>query len=114
MEMLGEKAPDLAPIGLNGLAVDAGNTEAFQGDSLAEQHAEDIMIGNDQKLGWVGEWFVFGEPTRIGVTMRADDRQVANLPIEPARQAADRRLDRKQAIVIQQHETLPSAMDEFS
>jgi hypothetical protein len=45
--------------------------------SLAVEHPETVMIRRDEERGRVGEGLVVGVPLRIGVTVRADDRQPA-------------------------------------
>src|ERR1035438_6054445 len=41
------------------------------------------MIGNDEKLGWIGKWLVLREPLRVGMPVRADQRQVPHITVEP-------------------------------
>ena len=69
-------APDLAHVGLDPTAVNARHTEAFHGDALGIQHAEHVVIGDQQQAGRIRETFVLGKPARVGVSVRADDRQV--------------------------------------
>ena len=68
--MLREQTPDLARIGLDRTAVDAGNAEIFERHALAVEHAEHIMIGRDEQLRGIGEGKVLGEPARVGMAMR--------------------------------------------
>ena len=48
-------------------------------DALAVQHPVQVVVRRQQQLGGVGERRVAGEPLRIGVAVRADDRQIADL-----------------------------------
>jgi hypothetical protein len=56
------------------------------------------MVRHDQQVRRIGEGLVIGEPCRIGVAMRADDRQVGHRGIEGARDVAGARLGREQAV----------------
>src|SRR5580658_977119 len=49
------------------------DTQVFQGDALTVEHAEDVVIGNDEEAGGVREGFVFCEPARVGVPVRTDN-----------------------------------------
>jgi hypothetical protein len=49
------------------------NAQVFHGGALAVEHAEDVVIGNDEEAGGIGKCFVFCEPARFGVPVRTDD-----------------------------------------
>ncbi len=74
MEVLGEKTPGLAGVGVGG-AVSRGNTQAREVDALAVEHPEQIVIGRQEQFCRVTEGLVVGEPDRIGVAMGTDDGQ---------------------------------------
>jgi hypothetical protein len=100
--MLGETPPYLAAVGFASFARKPGDAEIVEAHALAHQHAQHVMVRHDKQFGGIGEGFVAREPARIGMAVRADDRQVADKPIEPARQRAGARLDRKQTVFVQQ------------
>ena len=83
---------------IHGPAVGAGHAQVLHRHALAVEHAEDIVVGRDQQLGRIGEGFVQREPGRIGVAVRADDRQVLDFGIQPAGHGARLRIRWKQAI----------------
>jgi hypothetical protein len=56
------------------------------------------MVGHQQQFGRVAEAFVCGEPGRIAMAVRADDRQVLDPGIELARDRAQRGIGRQQAV----------------
>ena len=95
---LGKAPPDRARIAVGSAAVDRRDAQLVQPDALAVQHAEHIMVGHDQQLRRVGEGLIIGEPARIGVAVRADDRQVLDRGVEPTGDVARRGVRRKEAI----------------
>ncbi len=98
-----------AAVGLGRAAVGAGNAEVGQRHALRAEHAEDVVVGDDEELRGIGEGQVLGVPARVGMAVRADDRQVADLGVERARKAAHRGIGRKQPIRIQQRHAVPFA-----
>jgi hypothetical protein len=58
------------------------------------------VIRCEQQLGRVGERLVPGEPLRIGVAVRADDRQVRHFLIQPLRDAARGSVGGKQPVLV--------------
>ncbi len=95
MVVLGETAPDLARIALHRPAVDARDAERLQRDALGMEHPEDVVVGDDEELGGIGEGLVLGEPARIGVAVRADDRQRCDRAMKGPCQSARGRIQRK-------------------
>src|SRR3546814_1832872 len=57
-------------------AVGAWYTQLLQRNALAVEHAEDVMIGDDQQACRIAEGGVVGEPGGIGMAVRRDDRQM--------------------------------------
>src|SRR2546429_4657260 len=90
-----KSAPDLARILLDWAAISARDREIFELDALAVEHPENVMVRRDEERGRVGEGLVVGVPLRIGVTMRADDRQLLDRRIEFATEVPLRRIGGK-------------------
>ena len=84
-------------------AILAGDAKLLELDALRIEHAEDVVVRLDEQRRRVGEGLVLGEPARIGVAVRRDDRQVADAGIEAARDSACHRFGRQKTIVVQQH-----------
>jgi len=72
----GESAPDIAAAG-NQLAVETRHAELIEFGAGAVQHAEEIVVGNDEQRRGVFEGLVVCEPGRFGMPVRADDRKGA-------------------------------------
>ena len=102
MIVLGETAPDLARVGFHRFAVDTGHAELGERDALGMEHPEDVVVGDDEQLGGIGKWLVLGEPARIGMAMRTDDRQVGDRSMEVTGQCARGWVRRKQSVRIEQ------------
>lgn len=77
--MAGEDAPDLARIG----DLPASDFEIFQGDALAVQHAEDIVVRLDKERYGIRKGLVVSEPGSLRMAMRTDDGKIANSLIDP-------------------------------
>ena len=101
MVVFGKAPPDGAPIAFGQPAILARHAQRAQIHPLAHQHARHIMVGHDQQLRRVGKWRVFGIPARLGVPVRADQRQVADALEQIARDVAGRGVGGKQAVVVQ-------------
>ena len=84
MIVAGEQPPDLAPVGLDRRAVAGRHAEILEPHALAEQHAEDVVVRHDEQLRGIGERLVQRIPARVGVAVRADDRQVLDAGMEVA------------------------------
>jgi hypothetical protein len=98
----GKMPPDRPAVGLDRRAVERRNAKLFQPDALAEQHAENVVIGHDQQLRRVRKRLVQRKPARVRMTMRADDRQVLDRGIERAGQRKRASFGGKQQIRIGQ------------
>jgi hypothetical protein len=93
-------------------AVDTRDAQSLERDALRVQHPEDVVIGRHEELRRIGKGRVLGEPARIGVAMRTDDRQIADAFVEIAGEPTRRRVRRKQPIFVQQsHLSSPFAAD---
>ncbi len=88
----GEGVPYLARVAVGRRAIAARNAEFFERHALAVQHPENVVIRRDEQRGRVGERRVVGKPLRIGVAVRAHDRQGRNRRVEAAREVPRRRI----------------------
>ena len=77
------------------------DTERIEIDALAVQHAIQVVVRREQQFGRVGERLVPGEPLRIGVAVRTDDRQLGNFTVQPLRDAASCGVGGKQPVGVQ-------------
>ena len=59
------------------------------------------MVGDDEQLRWIGERRVVGEPLRIGVPVRAQDRQFGDRRMKLAGDRAGLRFGGKQTVRVQ-------------
>jgi hypothetical protein len=107
MIMRGEAAPDGTRVAFDGAAVLRGDPELLEPHALAVEHAENIVIGNDEERRRIRKGLVLCVPAGIRVAMRRDDGQVPYLPIESARHLASAGIDRKQPVRVDQHGVLP-------
>ena len=107
--MAREDAPDLARL----FDLVLANLQLLQGDALAVEHAEDIVVGLDEKFDRIGEGLVAREPGCLGVAMRADDGQRTDALIETARNGPRAVVCRKEPVLVKKShlEVLPSACD---
>src|SRR5581483_7421600 len=94
-----EQPPYRARVPLARRAVEAGYADGFQGDALAVQHPEDVMVRNDEERRRVGERLVVGEPGGVRVAVRTDDGERSHTPVEAASDRALARVGRQQAIL---------------
>ena len=96
-----EQAPDLARIPLGVAAVDARDAEVLELDALAVEHAKYVVVGRQQQARGIGEVAVVRKPFRVGVTMRADDRQVFDELVEVPCNRSRGRIGREKPIGIE-------------
>ena len=95
----GQDAPGLARIDRRcGSARHRCQPKRFQRNSLAVEHAEHVMVRLQQQRGRILERRIAGEPGRIGMAMRADDRQITDRVIKPPRDRADMGVDREKPV----------------
>ena len=76
--MICEDLPDLAVVGLHCDAIPRRHTQRLQRDALRIEHAEDIVVGDDEQLGGSPQRGVFGKQARVDVPVRADQGQVSH------------------------------------
>ena len=79
----------------------AADAQIFQPHALRIKHPEQVMIGLQQQLGGIAEGRIGGKPFRVGMPVRADDRQVRNLAIERAGNGAYGRVGREEPVGIE-------------
>jgi hypothetical protein len=96
--MLGEDTPDAARI----LHLGHADLKIVEGNALAVEHSEDVVIGLDKELCRVGEWLVVREPGGLRVAVWTDDRQIANLGVEPPRDGARVVVSREKPVFVEQ------------
>ncbi len=95
-----EQAPGRARIAARRLAA-PGHPQALQGNALRIEHAEQVVVGGQQQVRRVVEGFVVREPGRVGVAVRADDRQGPHLAVEPPGDGPRIRIGRQQAVFVE-------------
>jgi hypothetical protein len=84
----GENVPDLARILLDRSTVAPRDAEILEAHTLAVEHPENIMVRCNEQRRRIGERCVVGEPLRIGMPMRAHDRQILHRRIQCAGERA--------------------------
>ena len=63
------------------------------------------MVGLHEEFGRIGERFVPGEPSRLGMTVRTDEGQAPHLLIQRPRDFSHYRLNGEQTIGMVQHDS---------
>jgi hypothetical protein len=87
--MLGEALPDPAVISLDWRAVVGRHAEIFEREALSVEHAEDVMVGDDEQLGRRAQVRGrVGQQRRWDVAVRADQRQIFDRGVQRARSGA--------------------------
>ena len=66
------------------------------------EHPEDVVIGNDQQLRRIGERSILGIPPRLGMPVRAQQRQVFDAGKEGAGNGTSLWLGIEQAVIVKQ------------
>jgi hypothetical protein len=96
--VLREDSPDFPRIGFRDAAVDRRYAERVELHALAVEHAEDVVIGDDQQRGGIAECLVPREPCWIGMAVRTDDRQVLDARMQCAGDVAGAAVAGEQAV----------------
>src|SRR3954453_3110586 len=96
--VLGEEAPDRSRIAFRGPTVDAWDSEQLEPNALAVEHAEEIMVGDEQQLGGIRKTLIQREPCGISVAVRTEDRQRPNVLIKLAGDLPGRNVGREQPV----------------
>ena len=99
--VVGEELPDVARVDVGTGAIAAGNAKGVEIDAARVKHPEDVVVGNDQQFGRVGEGGIVGEPGRIAVAVRGDDRHPVEALVELAGDAPLYRIVGKQPVGIE-------------
>ena len=95
-----QQPPGLAGIDPRG-AIATFESKAIQRYSLAVEHSKQIVVRRQEQVGRVGKRVVQRKPRRIGMTVRADDRQGFDGLIEFAGDTPHMWLRRQQTILVQ-------------
>ena len=77
-----QQAPDRARIALGRAAVGTRHAQRLERHALAVEHPEDVVVRDHEQGRRIAERLVAGEPGRIAMTVRADDRQRCHLAIQ--------------------------------
>src|SRR5258708_29709900 len=83
--MAGEELPDLPWVALDRRSIPARDAERFERNAARIQHAQDIVIRDDDQRRRLGKGAVLGEEARVYVPVRTDERERANLLVQNAR-----------------------------
>ncbi len=100
VEVPGEQPPGFARVGSR-RAPARGDAEPREIDALAVEHPQQIVIRRQQQLRRVAERLVVGEPGGVGVSVRADDREMPHVLVERTRNGAHARLGGQQPVIVQ-------------
>ena len=101
MVVFGKAAPDRAHVRLGRPSIERQYSERLVGDSLADQHAQDVMVGPDQQRGRIGERRVGCKPLGIAMPVRADDRQATDAAMDLACDRPGCRIGGKKPVGVQ-------------
>ena len=93
----GEGAPGFTSVSCR-LAIAPRDGERVKPHTLAVEHPENVMVRLQQQLGRLAPGAIVGEPSRISMPVRADNRQPGDLGVERARDRPLRGIARKQAV----------------
>jgi hypothetical protein len=82
MEVIGKGLPDLPVLDRARSSIAPRNAQHFQGNALRVEHAEDIVIGNDERVGgWAKGDVLVGQQPGIDVTVWTDNGQVCDASV---------------------------------
>ena len=95
--ILGEQFPDGAPVRRRRPAR-GSQAHALQADALAVEHAQDIVIGPQNRLVASSNGASVANQAGIGVAVRADDRQLLDMSEKAARNGADGFVGREKTV----------------
>ena len=80
--------------------------EVIETDALAVEHSGDVVIGLNKELGGIRKRLVPGKPGGLRVSMRADDRKIANGGVQPLGNFAGARFGGKQSKLVKQRHAM--------
>ena len=101
MEVIGECTPDEPAVALRVAPVERPDAERLEGDPLAVQHAQQVMVPRHQLGGRVAEPDVVGELCRVAVTVRAHDGQRPRPLVDAPGDLPGARISGQESIVVQ-------------
>ena len=78
-------------------------------DTLAVKHAIYVVVTNDEQLRRIVKGLVLGEPARVSVAVRADDRQVPNVGVDPLGDGACVGFGREKPVFVEDRHRAASA-----
>ena len=79
------------------------NLQILKRDSLAVEHAENVVVGLHKEFCRIGEGLIPRKPCRVRVPVRTDDGQGSHMLIERPGYLSRAGLGRKQTIWMDQH-----------
>ena len=88
IEVVREPLPDRARIGFDRAAVEPWDAERLHRHALRVEHADDVVIRDDDQRCRVREGLVERQQLRIDVAMRADERQRSEFVVQRLRGGA--------------------------
>ncbi len=104
---LREPPPDRARVLLHRPAIGARHPKILERDALRVQHPEDVVVGRHEEPRGVRKGRILGEPARVGVAVRADDRKPLHRAVEQAGDLARAPLDREEPVLVQKRHAAP-------
>ena len=87
------------------------NIHILKPHTLAIKHAGDIVVGNNEQLGWICEGFVFCKPAGLSVAMRAYNRRVTYAAVKPPCNGAGARIGRQKSVFVKERDRLRCRRD---
>ena len=84
-----------------GSAPDGANWQRSQWHALAVEHPRKVMVRRDQERCRVAERCVIGEPRRIAMAVRANDRARSHLRVELPGDRANRAINREEPVGVE-------------
>ena len=88
VHVAGEGPPCVARSGHVANSVGRPDAERLERHALAVEHPHEVVVGRDEQVGRIGEGFVVGEPSWIGVAVRAQQGKVGDLVVQLASDVA--------------------------
>jgi len=96
--MLGKNSPHLARI----TDLRHTNLKVIQRNALAVQHAMHVMVRLDKQCSRIRKRLVLSEPRRLGMSMRTENRQLANTIVKPSGDGTGLWICGKKSVVVKQ------------
>jgi len=101
VEVIREALPDGTRVGFHRAAVEPRDAQVFQPHAPRVEHAEDVMVRDDDERGGFRERRVGSQQTGVHVAVRPDDGQISDLLVERAGDAAARGIRVEEAVGMQ-------------